>query len=85
MSNVQSTNQNPNYRKLLPYLSNQQFDESYALISHYIQLQGTSEAVEYKKILLERGIDIDHLPTTESFNEEFCIPFPANEGANLRL
>ena len=83
MSNVQSTNQNPNYRKLLPYLSNQQFDESYALISHYIQLQGTSEAVEYKKILLERGIDIDHLPTTESFNEEFCIPFPAKEGAKF--
>ena len=35
-----STNKNPNYLKLVPYLGDQEFDESYALLSHYIQLQG---------------------------------------------
>ena len=42
-----------------PYLSNQQFDESYALLSHYIQLQGNPEAMEYQKLLLEHGVDVD--------------------------
>lgn len=74
-----STNQKPNYRKLLPYLANQQFDEAFALISHYIQLQGQSESSEYKKILLERGINLDNVPSTEQFNQEFDIPFPTQE------
>ncbi|WP_409969670.1 DNA cytosine methyltransferase [Bengtsoniella intestinalis] len=74
-----STNQNPNYKKLSPYLSNQQFDESYALLSHYIQLQANDEASEYQKILLEHGVEIEHLPSTDGFNQEFGIPFPTSE------
>ena len=57
MQKVLSTNQNPNYKKLSPYLPKQQFDESYALLSHYIQLQQSSEAAEYKRILDEHGLD----------------------------
>ena len=74
-----STNHNPNYRKLLPYLPNQQFDESYALLSHYIQLQGNSEATEYQKILLENGVKTEKLPSTDAFNKEFDVPFTACE------
>lgn len=74
-----STNHNPNYRKLLPYLHNQQFDEAFALISHYIQLQDNSEAAEYRKILLENGIEVDKLPSKDSFNADFGVPFPAGK------
>jgi len=74
-----STNQKPNYRELSPYLSNQQFDEAFALISHYIQLQGNPEATEYQRILLEQGVEMEHLPTTDGFNKEFDIPFPAGK------
>lgn len=83
MQKVLSTNQNPNYKKLSPYLPKQQFDESYALLSHYIQLQQSSEAAEYKRILDEYGVDTEQLPTTESFNKEFDIPFPTDEKANF--
>ena len=33
-----------NYSVLKKYLPKEQFDENYALISHYIQLQGTDKA-----------------------------------------
>ena len=74
-----STNQNPNYKKLSPYLADQQFDESYALLSHYIQLQGQDEAEEYRKILFEHGVKIGNLPKTNKFNKDFGIPFPASK------
>ena len=75
-----NANKKTNYHKLSPYLSNnQQFDESYALISHYIQLQGNAEATEYQKLLLEQGIDIDRLPSADKFNKELDIPFPASK------
>lgn len=79
MEKILSTNQNPNYKKLSPYLCDQQFDESYALLSHYIQLQDNNEATEYKKILLEHGIEIKNLPSTDSFNKKFGIPFHAEK------
>jgi DNA (cytosine-5)-methyltransferase 1 len=78
-----STNHNPNYRKLSPYLPNQQFDEAFALLSHYIQLQGHNEANEYRKILLANGVDVGQLPTTDSFNTAFDIPFPT--GSNPKF
>lgn len=74
-----STNKTPNYLKLAPYLSNREFDESYALISHFIQLNGTAEAEGYKKLLLEQGIDADKLPPADNFNKIFDIPFSPNE------
>ena len=75
MSKPISTNKNPNYLKLEPYLSNQKFDESYALLSHYIQSNGNAEAEEYKKLLLEQGVNIDQLPSADNFNKAFDIPF----------
>lgn len=76
MEKPTSSNKKPNYHNISRYLSSQQFDESYALLSHYIQLQGNDEANEYKKLLLEHGIDIEHLPSTDNFNKELDIPFP---------
>ena len=79
-----NANKKTNYHTLAPYLSNnQQFDESYALISHYIQLQGNTEATEYQKLLLEHGIDIDALPSADRFNKELDIPFPASEDSKF--
>lgn len=75
-----NANKKTNYHKLSPFLSNnQQFDESYALISHYIQLQGNTEATEYQKLLIEHGIDIDSLPSADNFNIESGIPFSASK------
>ena len=76
MNNV---NKKINYHKLSPYLPNQQFNESYALLSHYIQLQEQNEANEYKKLLIEHGINVKRLPSTNRFNKDFGIPFPANK------
>lgn len=76
MNNV---NKKINYHKLSPYLLNQQFDESYALLSHYIQLRGQAEANEYQKLLLEHGIKVKNLPSTKKFNKDLGIPFPASE------
>ncbi len=74
-----STNQRPNYRELSPYLSNRQFDEAFALISHYIQLQGSAEATEYQRILLKNGVEVDQLPPADNFNRDFAIPFTASK------
>jgi len=67
----------PNYHKLLPYLINQKFEESYALLSHYIQSNSDAEASEYRKQLTEHGIDIKKLPSSDEFNKIFNIPFPS--------
>lgn len=68
-----------NYNKLSTYLPNEQFDESYALLSHYIQLQGNDEADIYRKLLVEQGVDVESLPSTATFNMEYDIPFPAKK------
>lgn len=67
----------PNYHKLLPYLLNQEFDESYALLSHYVQSNGNTEANEYRKQLTEHGVDVKRLPLSDDFNKIFNIPFPS--------
>ena len=79
MDKPTSTNKNPNYHKLLPYLSNKEFDEAYALVSHYIQSNGSVEANEYRKLLLEHGVNVDNLPSADEFNKAFDVPFPASK------
>lgn len=80
MSNTTYRNKNGiNYHKLTPYLSSEEFDESYALASHYIQLQGTDAAEEYKKMLLEHEVDVERLPSASAFNQEFDIPFATDK------
>src|SRR5574344_933810 len=69
----------PNYKKLDAYLDGKSFDENYALISHYIQLQSSDESQKYKKILTDNGIDISKLPTAEKFNKENNVPFPCKK------
>ena len=80
---MDNTKNKINYHKLSAYLPDQQFDESYALISHYIQLQGNTEANEYQKLLLENGIEIGRLPSAESFNEGLGVPFLADKESNF--
>lgn len=77
MEKPTSTNKNPNYNKLLPYLSDQEFDESYALVSHYIQSNGRKESNEYKRQLVEHGVNIKKLPSAKEFNKAFAVPFPS--------
>ena len=79
MDKPTSTNKNPNYHKLLPYLSNKGFDEAYALVSHYIQSNGSVEVNEYRKLLLEHGVNVDNLPSADEFNKAFDVPFPASK------
>ena len=80
MNNV---NKKANYYKLSSYLPYKPFDESYALLSHFIQLQGDDESVEYQKLLTAHGIDLDCLPTADRFNKEFEIPFSAGKDAKF--
>lgn len=79
MGKPTSSNNNPNYHKLLPYLSNREFDEAYALLSHYILSDGNNEADKYKQSLLENGINVEELPSSAAFNRDFDIPFPATD------
>lgn len=72
-----STNKKTNYHTLIQYLPDKEFDESYALLSHYIQLNGKAEANEYKKLLIANGVNIDKLPSVDDFNKKYDIPFPA--------
>ena len=67
-----------NYTKLNQYLNND-FDENYALVSHYIQLQGTAEAENYRNILLKNGTDVSTLPTQKDFNKQNDVPFPCKD------
>ena len=58
MNKNQPNSRKINHHKITPYLGNHQFDESYALLSHYIQLQGSNEAKQYQE-QLEKEIELD--------------------------
>ena len=77
MDNKRTNSKKTNYDILTPYLSNQQFDESYSTLSHYIQLQDSNKGDDYRKILLEQGVNIEQLPSTDTFNESYGVPFPS--------
>lgn len=72
-----------NYRVLDKYFKTTDIKntEKYALLSHYLQLQGTESAEKYSKILInDFGINVEELPQTELFNEENNTPFqPSKE------
>lgn len=74
-----SSNRRPNYLKVSPFFSNKKFNESYALLTHYILLQGSDEANEYKDLLIKHGIDIDKLPSREQYIKRLKIPFAPTE------
>ncbi|WP_303321338.1 DNA cytosine methyltransferase [Holdemanella biformis] len=74
-----SSNRRPNYLKVSPFFSNKKFNESYALLTHYILLQGSDEANEYKDLLIKHGVDIDKLPSREQYIKRMKIPFAPTE------
>ena len=64
-----------NYTVLKKYLPTEDFEENYALISHYIQLQGTSKAKKYENAIRERNINITEIPKKTDFNATVRIPY----------
>ena len=74
---------NANYTVLDKYFAGKSFDENYALLSHYIQLQNSSAGEKYKKILEENGIDVKNLPSEKDFNKSRNVPFCATENQSF--
>lgn len=64
-----------NYSVLKKYLPKEQFDENYALISHYIQLQDTDKAKKYEKEILAKNVDLSLIPRKTDFNKSVEIPY----------
>lgn len=70
---------NMNYEFLRNYLPETILDEDYALVSHYIQLQGTLAEKKYKSALETRNINLSNIPSKEELNKQCNIPFPGKE------
>lgn len=68
-----------NYSILKKYLPTESFDENYALISHYIQLQGTEKAKIYEKAIIDKNINLSSLPQKNDFNSSVEIPYANKE------
>ena len=64
-----------NYSVLKKYLPSQNSEENYALLSHYIQLQGTDKVKKYEKIIRERNVNLDALPKKSEFNSFINVPY----------
>lgn len=64
-----------NYSVLKKYLPTEDFEENYALVSHYIQLQGTLGAKKYETIIRSRNVDLTSLPKKGDFNNSINVPF----------
>lgn len=64
-----------NYTILKNYLPTEDFKEKYALLTHYIQLQGTPKAKHYENIIRKKDIDLSTLPKKAEFNVSIKIPY----------
>ena len=66
-----------NYECLKQYLPQEDFDENFALLSHYIQLQNTEAGNAYLQKLLDKipDFDISKIPTKENFNNQLFKQF----------
>ncbi len=73
-----------NYECLKQYLPQEDFDENFALLSHYIQLQNTEAGNAYLQKLLDKipDFDISKIPTKENFNNQHEITL-TNENYNF--
>ena len=73
-----------NYEYLRQYLPPEDFDENFALLSHYIQLQNTEAGNAYLQKLLDKipDFDISKIPTKENFNNQHEITL-TNENHNF--
>ena len=65
-----------NYEILNQYKCNKTFYEDYALLSHYIQLQDSTEKENYKRNLEAEGINLADIPGKNEFNKVLKVPFP---------
>lgn len=65
-----------NYLLLNEYTFGKRFEEVYASVSHYIQLQDIAAKDYYKELLINNGIDISKLPSKIDFNRNHGIPYP---------
>lgn len=65
-----------NYSVMDSILGGKEFEEKYALLSHYIQLMDSEERRYYENNLRVNNIDIENLKTKEEFNRDLNIPFP---------
>ena len=66
---------NANYTILKNYLSSQDFEENYALLSHYIQLQGSKKENLYADFIRKKNINFSRIPNKEEFNSLIQIPY----------
>ncbi len=64
-----------NYSVLKQYLPKENFEENFALISHYIQLQGTEVGKRYEKAIIDNNVDLTLVPKKNDFNSAQNIPY----------
>jgi DNA (cytosine-5)-methyltransferase 1 len=72
-----------NYSVLDKYFAGKDFDEKYALLSHYIQLRDTDSAQKYRTLLEQNGLDLSSLPSKKDFNSKQNVPFTAQENPSF--
>ena len=72
-----------NYSVLDKYFADKDFDEKYALLSHYIQLRDTDSAQKYRTLLEQNGLDLSSLPSKKEFNSKQNVPFAAQENPSF--
>lgn len=68
-----------NYSVLKQYLPKENFEENFALISHYIQLQGTEIGKRYEKAIIDNHVDLNIIPKKSDFNSAQNIPYANKE------
>ncbi len=71
-----------NYSVLKQYLPKENFEENFALISHYIQLQGTEIGKRYEQAIIDNKVDLKLIPKKSDFNSTNNIPY-ANKEQNF--
>lgn len=68
-----------NYSVLKQYLPKENFEENFALLSHYIQLQGTEIGKKYEKAIIANNVDLNLIPKKSDFNSINNIPYVNKE------
>lgn len=59
-------------KQLKNFLGDVHFDDDLAVLSHYLSLQGTEQALVYKKILEINGVDLKNLPNKVEYLKTFA-------------
>ncbi len=59
-------------QQLRTCLGDVHFDEDLAVISHYLSLQGSPQALHYESILRKNGVDLNKLPSKAEYLKKFA-------------